>query len=242
MWLIDNHRYDSIRYTALFSIMDEYAVLTRNTYTTTLNCSWTANMLSNISVISLREWGLHFKSVACQLQYHIEKEHHLNVEIIHQVKARYPNLGVPDELWPEQREVLQKLLDGRHCLAVLPTGFGKTWLMILVPLLMNEVWPINTQKKGSTWSHGLSFPSQMEPSSKHNVIIVTPLHALMVHQQQRFSAGGLPGVAVSKEASMEDIRSKPHRLIIARCINQLSLYSCLLRRSSCHLDFSRDPH
>jgi superfamily II DNA or RNA helicase len=51
-------------------------------------------------------------------------------------------INVPASLREEQAKVLQKLLNGRSCLAVLPTGFGKTMIMVLFPLLLDEVHSI----------------------------------------------------------------------------------------------------
>ena len=59
-------------------------------------------------------------------------------ELLEKVHHKYPLLAnlKPKEL---QNEVLNKLLSGRDCLGILPTGYGKTLIMILYPLLKDAV-------------------------------------------------------------------------------------------------------
>ena len=58
------------------------------------------------------------------------------MEFLGKVAERYPNFGIPEGLKPEQVTILQTMLDVKHCLGVLPTGYGKTWIMILYPHLL----------------------------------------------------------------------------------------------------------
>ena len=46
---------------------------------------------------------------------------------------------IPRNLKLEQREVVASLLQERHVMAVLPTGFGKSLCFMLPALLKNEV-------------------------------------------------------------------------------------------------------
>jgi Lhr-like helicase len=54
------------------------------------------------------------------------------------LRAKYPSL-IPEALREEQVEALKILLSGNHCLAILPTGFGKTLIAVLFPLILDEV-------------------------------------------------------------------------------------------------------
>ena len=51
-----------------------------------------------------------------------------------QVKYQFPEV-----LKEEQLETLQSLMNGEDTLAVLPTGYGKSLIYILLPLLYDEV-------------------------------------------------------------------------------------------------------
>ena len=44
-----------------------------------------------------------------------------------------------DNLKDEQEQTLQHILNGRDCLTVVPTGFGKSAIYFLLPLLKDEV-------------------------------------------------------------------------------------------------------
>ena len=52
------------------------------------------------------------------------------------VKVKY-NLSLV--LKKEQFEVIDSLLHGRNVIAILPTGFGKSLMFVLPPLLLDEV-------------------------------------------------------------------------------------------------------
>ena len=54
-----------------------------------------------------------------------------------QVRRRY-NISYP-ALKTEQLKALGGLMNGRHTFCVLPTGFGKSEIFILPPLLYDEV-------------------------------------------------------------------------------------------------------
>ena len=44
-----------------------------------------------------------------------------------------------NSLKPEQVEALQKLVDNRHVMTILPTGYGKSVIFALLPLILDEV-------------------------------------------------------------------------------------------------------
>ena len=54
------------------------------------------------------------------------------------VQARYRGLS-DVELKEEQRVVVERILDGQNCVVQLPTGFGKSLLYTIPPLIMDEV-------------------------------------------------------------------------------------------------------
>jgi replicative superfamily II helicase len=60
------------------------------------------------------------------------------VEIFGQVKGRVPSLA-PFTLKEKQLEVLNHLTKGKDTLAVLPTGYGKTLIFAIYPLLCDAV-------------------------------------------------------------------------------------------------------
>ena len=43
-------------------------------------------------------------------------------------------------LKPEQLGCLKAILFGVDCAAILPTGYGKSWIMQLLPLLFDFLW------------------------------------------------------------------------------------------------------
>ena len=59
-------------------------------------------------------------------------------DIINTVKAR-ENFLQDLALKPEQVSIVENLMDGQNVIAQLPTGFGKTLIYELFPLVMKEV-------------------------------------------------------------------------------------------------------
>jgi len=57
-------------------------------------------------------------------------------ELMEKVNSRY---GWKIELKREQSDVLRLVLGKKNVIAVLPTGYGKSLLFLLPPLLMDEV-------------------------------------------------------------------------------------------------------
>jgi hypothetical protein len=54
-----------------------------------------------------------------------------------EAKEDFPKL--PSELKPEQLDVFRHLMSGKDTAAVLPTGFGKSLLFVVFPLLRAKV-------------------------------------------------------------------------------------------------------
>jgi bloom syndrome protein len=54
------------------------------------------------------------------------------------VKAAYPRL-VPYQLKDKQLKVLEELLSGKDVVGILPTGYGKTLIFALFPLMFDMV-------------------------------------------------------------------------------------------------------
>jgi ATP-dependent DNA helicase RecQ len=55
---------------------------------------------------------------------------------LERVKRKYQiNL----QLKSEQQQIVENVINGRDCIGVLPTGFGKSLCYVLPPLIMDEV-------------------------------------------------------------------------------------------------------
>jgi ATP-dependent DNA helicase RecQ len=80
-----------------------------------------------------------------------------------------------ENLRPHQTKVLEQVLAGRDCLAVLPTGAGKSLC------------------------YGL--PARMRPGL---VLVISPLIALIRDQQHKFAASGIASAALDSLQSMEE--------------------------------------
>ena len=57
-------------------------------------------------------------------------------ELVARVNARY---GWTSQLKPLQSEVLNDLLVGRNVVGILPTGYGKSLIYTMLPLMLDEV-------------------------------------------------------------------------------------------------------
>jgi ATP-dependent DNA helicase RecQ len=88
-----------------------------------------------------------------------------------------------DDLRPGQRAVIGAVLAGKHTLAIMPTGAGKS-LCYQVPALV---------KPGMT-------------------VVVSPLIALMRDQFEKLNALGLPAVQINSAVSTDDIRRAKARI------------------------------
>lgn len=100
-------------------------------------------------------------------------------------------LLVDEARWSKQREAVQAALEGRHLLALLPTGFGK--------------------------SLAFQIPAWMSPGL---TLVVSPLVALMKDQVDRLQELGLPALALhslmswGEQASvLEEVRAGQVRLL-----------------------------
>ncbi len=56
--------------------------------------------------------------------------------LLSKVKEKY---NIPFELKPEQIKPLEIILKGEECFTFIPTGYGKSLIYMLTPLLMDEV-------------------------------------------------------------------------------------------------------
>ena len=57
-----------------------------------------------------------------------------------------PNYGI-DQLKPEQRQILDCLMKKEDCLAVLPTGYGKSLPFQLLPAIASALQPSNALRE-----------------------------------------------------------------------------------------------
>lgn len=85
----------------------------------------------------------------------------------------YPEL--PPNLKVEQLQVIKHVCEGKHVLALLPTGFGKSLTFIVPPLLESKL-----------------------------AIIVSPLKALMADQVSSMRSKGVTAVAITADMYAED--------------------------------------
>ena len=75
----------------------------------------------------------------------------------------------------EQLQALRNIVNNVHCLVVLPTGFGKTDIFVLAPLILNE---------------------------RHHSLIIVPLQSLMIDIKQKFQLRGVAIVAITRQSVM----------------------------------------
>lgn len=98
------------------------------------------------------------------------------------VRALYPDL--PENLKDEQRHAIELLFQGKHVLVVLPTGFGKSLIYTIPPLI----------QEGKI------------------ALIISPLKALMASQVKSLRAKGVPCVAVMQDMTTDD-RDRKYNII-----------------------------
>jgi len=80
----------------------------------------------------------------------------------------------------EQVAPLKNILNGQHCLVVLPTGFGKTDIFILPPLMMDI----------------------LEDEKQHFAIVIVPLLSLMFDMVVKYRVRGVEIVAITQASKM----------------------------------------
>ncbi|ELU17259.1 hypothetical protein CAPTEDRAFT_200623 [Capitella teleta] len=97
------------------------------------------------------------------------------------INADYPLLCV-NYLREEQKQALQVLLDGKDCVAVLPTGFGKSLIYGLYPMMLSKI--------------------QYETITI--VLVVSPLRSLMKDQKTFWSRIGVRCALILPKEEMTD--------------------------------------
>ena len=80
----------------------------------------------------------------------------------------------------EQLQVICQLVNGINAFVVLPTGFGKTDIFVLSPLILD----------------------QLVPASKHFALVVVPLLSLMADMTIKYHRKGVPVVTVTAQSKM----------------------------------------
>ena len=87
-----------------------------------------------------------------------------------------------EKLQPQQKHCLQKLVEGNIVLAILPTGFGKSFIYQLF----------------SDDFHRSRYPHVAQSSS--TILVVTVLTAIIDDQVKYLSDGGFRAVAINSKA------------------------------------------
>ena len=92
----------------------------------------------------------------------------------------------PYDLKPEQLSVICDLVNGVHSFVVLPTGYGKSDIFVLVPLILDVV----------------------RPQKKHKALVVVPLLSLMADMAVKYQQRRVRVVAATKQDKMSqaDVR------------------------------------
>ena len=98
----------------------------------------------------------------------------------------------------EQLQALRNIVNNVHCLVALPTGFGKTDIFVLAPLILNEI----------------------KIGQKHHSLIIVPLQSLMIEIKQKFQLRGVAIVAITRQNVMytQEIKGKKSSLFHNPCI------------------------
>ena len=94
-----------------------------------------------------------------------------------------------DSFRPGQREVVDTILSGRDCLAILPTGAGKS-VCFQVPALMQT---------------GLTY-------------VISPLISLMEDQVAHLQANNIPAVCINSGMSKPICRRTTYRLSVSTAV------------------------
>ncbi|ELT93734.1 hypothetical protein CAPTEDRAFT_185956 [Capitella teleta] len=102
-------------------------------------------------------------------------------ELFSRTVNRLPHFPV-SSLRPTQERTLTILLQGQDCLAILPTGAGKSLIYSIFPYLLME----------------------MEPEMKYYCLVISPLKALIADQVKAFRDQGLSCVGLLPKEEMPD--------------------------------------
>ena len=117
-------------------------------------------------------------------------------DVLQDCLSRFPEI---DSLKPEQIEALQSLLAGDDVLAILPTGFGKSFIY--------QVFCLAKQSSNPNAS----------------VLVISPLNSIVEEQVGELTKLGLPAVHLKENDSqcMADISQRKFRFIFCsaeRCL------------------------
>jgi superfamily II DNA helicase RecQ len=96
-----------------------------------------------------------------------------------QLKQLHPHL--PDRLREQQVQALVHLTNNKNVFAVLPTGFGKSLIYLLFPMLFDNIH-----------------------STKSAAVIISPLLAIMINQVDIWRKKGVSCVVVTKKENMSE--------------------------------------
>ncbi|KAL3870211.1 hypothetical protein ACJMK2_038290 [Sinanodonta woodiana] len=97
------------------------------------------------------------------------------------IKSKY---GLSVTLKLHQEAIIRHLIERKDVFVLLPTGFGKSLTYILVPLLLDELYP----------------------GKVHTAVVVSPLKALMADQVKFLRSHGIKAMAITEETSVKEIR------------------------------------
>lgn len=86
-----------------------------------------------------------------------------------------------------QKDCLKHIMNGRDVFAVLPTGYGKTVIYTVLPMLL---WQINDVNRD------LSSPSTRLSSV---IIVISPLISLMKDQQLNMESYGVEAIHIGEK-------------------------------------------
>ena len=95
----------------------------------------------------------------------------------------------PYELKDRQIDVLLNIINGEHTLVVLPTGYGKSDLFILAPLLLNV---LNTE-------------------ISHISMVIIPTISLMADMQQKFTKRRVKICEIRHKKELGAVFTRMHR-------------------------------
>ncbi|XP_048728852.1 probable ATP-dependent DNA helicase RecS isoform X2 [Ostrea edulis] len=89
----------------------------------------------------------------------------------------------PVKLKEEQIEILSAVFEGKDVFAQLPTGYGKSLIYTLIPLLLDK----------------------LHVECKHTILVISPLRALMQDQVQSLNAHNVKARALLDTTSLEEL-------------------------------------
>ncbi|XP_078311557.1 putative ATP-dependent DNA helicase RecS [Crassostrea virginica] len=88
------------------------------------------------------------------------------------------------ELKEEQTEILSAVIEGKDVFAQLPTGYGKSLIYTLIPLLLDE----------------------LHPECKHTILVISPLRALIMRDQvQSLNEHNVKATAITDGTLYEEL-------------------------------------